>query len=300
MTTKSVMCSAVLHAFIIGLMLMDFSLARSAENKTPPALLMVDLTKVQISDKTNLPPKVKKTKPVQAQKKAPPPPQKKVDKVTSTKVKAPAPKPEPPKPKPQPPVKDAAPVIEPKKVEKKEPPKKQEKPKAEPTPPPKTEEKKATAKRYDLKNLLTSVEKVRKNAPPVQTPTETSELPPQNDGIEGGTEGSFSQILTVSERDLIATQLKKCWNVDAGAEGIDNMIVEIRATVNKDGSIRDAKIVNMKSNPAFRSVAESARRAVHICDSRGSFKILAEKYADHYKDWKELFLRFNPLDGGVF
>ena len=27
------------------------------------------------------------------------------------------------------------------------------------------------------------------------------------------------------------------------------------------------------------------------------FRILAEKYADHYGDWKEISLRFNPLEG---
>ena len=55
--------------------------------------------------------------------------------------------------------------------------------------------------------------------------------------------------------------------------------------------------------PAFKSLSESARRAVFICDKKGDdspFKILADNYADHYKDWKELHLNFNPMDANVF
>lgn len=295
MSSKSFVSSAVLHGAVITLMAFNLSFGRMDEHQTPPALLMVDLTKVQVADKTNLPPKVKA---VQTRKKTPKPQEKpKVLKSKSTVVKAP-----PrvmPKPKPSKPVKDAAPIIEPPKpiakkkltkVEKKE------------TTVSKNTDKK-TAKKYDMKNLLASVEKIRKVPTQTVVPDDEEDLPRQNDGIENGTEGSFTQALTVSERDLIATQLKKCWNVDAGAVGIDDMLIEIRAFVNKDGRVRDVTILNMKNDPSFRAVAESARRAVLICDDKGTespFRILADKYADHYGEWKELFLHFNPMDGGVF
>jgi len=279
--------SAVLHGVILTLMTMEFSFAHY-DKVPPPAILMVDLTKVQIADKTNLPPRVK---PVQKKKNEPKTPPKPVP----AKQVAPSP-PDPPKPKPipEPPAPKAVPVVEKSKPETK--PKPDVKPKKpEPKTPP---QKKSGA---DLKSLLASVEKVRQNAP-VSTAPEPEEMH-VSDGIEGGSDGSLSQILTISERDLIASQLSKNWNVDAGKEGIEDMIVEIRVLVNKDGSVREVKILNPPSDPVRRSVAESAKRAVLICDRKGDespFKILAEKYADHYGDWKSMILRFSPVDGRIF
>jgi len=288
MSKGAFISSAVLHGVILTLMTMEFSFAHF-DKTPPPALLMVDLTKVQIADKTNLPPKAqpqkKQTKPV-----TPKPPTPRPTKVTP-KI------PDPPKPKPIPetPQPKAVPIVE--KTQPKPETKKTSKSKLEPEP--KTPPKKQASS--DLKSLLASVDKVRQKAPTPAPSPEPEELR-MSDGIEGGTEGSLSQILTISERDLIANQLSQCWNVDAGKEGIETMIVEIRAQVNKDGTVRDVKIMNMPSDPVRRSVAESAKRAVLICDKKGDespFKILAEKYADHYSDWKLMTLRFNPLTGGV-
>ncbi|MDY6407821.1 MAG: hypothetical protein SPL08_03865 [Pseudomonadota bacterium] len=268
-------------------MTMEFSFAQF-DKAPPPAILMVDLTKIQIADKTNLPPKVKPLQKKKAESKVLPKP-------LPTKQVAPKPA-DPPKPKPisELPVPNAASVVEKPKTAIKPKQKPAEKSKPKSTTPPK----KQTG--ADLKSLLASVEKVRQKAP-ISTIPEPEEMR-VSDGIEGGTDGSLSQILTVSERDLIAGQLSKCWNVDAGKEGIENMIIEIRAWVNKDGTVRDVKILNMPSDPVRVSVAESARRAILICDKKeeeSPFKILSRKYADHYGEWKTMILRFNPMTGHV-
>ena len=83
-------------------------------------------------------------------------------------------------------------------------------------------------------------------------------------------------------------------------ERADEIVVEIKAWINKDGTVRDVKIMNNMSIPSFTTVAESAKRAVYVCNNKGvdsPFRILAEKYSDHYGDWKEISLRFNPLQG---
>lgn len=242
--------------------------------------MMVDLTKVKISNKTNLPQKA-----IAQKKKVEPKSQKKVEE----KKSAPKPTPKPvqksePKPIVKPketPQKSAVPVKAPvsKKEEKQEIPKKQEK-----------------KINTDLQNLLASVEKVRK-APTVK---EIQEEPVDNKGIQGGTEGRIDQILTISERDFLASELQKCWNVNAGVERADEIIVEIKAWINKDGTVRDVKIMNNMPISSFNTVAESAKRAVYVCNNKGldsPFRILAEKYGDHYGDWKEISLRFNPLKG---
>lgn len=300
MSKSAFISSAVLHGVVLTLIAMEFSFARF-NAPPPPAILMVDLTKVKISDKTNLPKKaeVKKTQ-KKAEAKPIPPKPKNPPKVQSTKVAEKKPDPPKPQPKPQPPVKDSVKVVEPPKPKKEEKkPEKKETPKTTPPTPPKKEEAKPSDK---LKSLLTSVEKVRKTATVSPTSVPTSSEQNVTEGIEGGTDGSLSQILTISERDLIATQLSKCWNIDPGKKDIDTAIIEIRIFVNKDGSVREANILNKKSDPVFQSVADSARRAVWICDKdpeKSPFKMLAEKYADHYGDWKTILLRFNPQTGGV-
>ena len=301
MSKGAFISSAVLHGVVLTLIAMEFSFARF-NAPPPPAILMVDLTKVKISDKTNLPPKTEvKKEQKKAEAKPIPPKPKDPPKAQPTKVQEK--KPEPPKPKPQPPAKDSAKIIEPPKPKKEEKkPAKKETPKPTPVPPPKSEEPKKPQPADKLKSLLTSVEKVRKTAPTSAPPAPLPMDQQVTTGIEGGSDGSLSQILTISERDLIASQLTKCWNIDPGKKDIDDAIVEIRVSVNKDGSVRDVQVVNSKQNGVFQSVADSARRAVWICDKdpeKSPFKMLAEKYTDHYTDWKTILLRFNPKTGGV-
>lgn len=298
MRKQAYIFSTVMHAGILLLMWADWSFSFQEFDKTNTPVIMVDLKKVQISDVTNLPPKVQK-----APKPAPAKTQPKVDKTPATKT-AVAPKPaEPVKPREQPKQKDAAKAIEsPKREEKKTPPKKKPEPKKNTAQTSAKTDKKAV--QSDLKSLLASVDKIKKPARPssqtTQAPTTGQEV---QDGIEGGTGGSLMQPLTISEKDLIVNKLRGCWNVDAGATGIDDMVIEVRAYVARDGRIKDVKILNMKNDPSFRSVAESARRAVYICDALGDespFKLLADTRLSSYDAWKEIFVRFRPLDGGVF
>ena len=296
MSNKAFISSAVLHGIVLTLMAMDFSFARFDNPPPPPAILMVDLSKVKIADKTNLPPKVtvkpKKEAQKSAAKQATPTPTKTV----KTQIQ-PSP---PPKPAPTPPAKNAAPVVEPSKnTEKKKQANKENITPKKAEPDPKTATKPSTEDK--LKSLLASVDKVKRNAPTQPNVSEPKEMQ-INEGIEGGTEGSLSQVLSISERDLIASRLSACWNLDPGKKDIENIIIEVRVSVNKDGRVRDVEILNKTLNAVHRSVAESAKRAVRVCDQDGDkspFHILAEKYAEHYGDWKSMTLRFNPMTGGI-
>lgn len=272
MQRKALLLSLGLHAVLIGLMFADFHFAKEY-TKAPPAILMVDLTKVKIADKTNLPQK-------SVAKKEQAKPTSKPDK-TKQQVKTPEPKPQPkeaPKPK-------EAVAVQPKKEEKK-----QEATKPAPQP-------KSKKPDYNLKSLLASVEKVRQD-----TPAPSAEHSP-SEALDNGTEGRMDQLLTISDKDFIASKLRDCWNIDGGAQNIDEIVVQIRVLVNQDGSVREAKIMNNMNLPAFKSLSESARRAVYICAQKGAdspFKILSDHYGDHYQDWKELYLNFNPMDANVF
>ena len=158
-----------------------------------------------------------------------------------------------------------------------------------------------------FKTLLASVDGIKTGMGYADAQTEAEVDPDEvvTEGIEGGQGGSYMQELSVSEKDLIGIKLRECWNLDAGVRGVHNMLIEIRVYLNQDGTVKDAKILNQtkyNKDTAFRSVAESARRAVYICDKKkeeSPFRIFPKHYEQSYDTWKTLLLRFNPFDGGV-
>lgn len=121
-------------------------------------------------------------------------------------------------------------------------------------------------------------------------------------GIEGGnSNGSYFSDLTISETDAIASLLRQNWNLDPGAIGIDGMMVEIRVHLMRDGTIQEIEFVDksrFNSDPSYRSVAESAQRAV-IATQQAFKEVFGQKYADKYEVWQTLRLYFDPLDKGV-
>ncbi|MBO4519959.1 MAG: hypothetical protein J5787_02010 [Alphaproteobacteria bacterium] len=158
-----------------------------------------------------------------------------------------------------------------------------------------------------FKTLLASVDGIKSGMgyADAQTEAEVDADEIVTEGIEGGQGGSYMQELSVSEKDLIGIKLRECWNLDAGVRGVQNMLIEIRVFLDKDGTVKDAKILNKtkyNKDAAFRSVAESARRAVYICDKKNEespFRLFSKNYEEAYDTWKTLLLRFNPFDGGV-
>lgn len=285
--------SLLLHIALVVFVAVDWGLwSHTRREIAPPAPLMIDLNKVQIASKTNLPPLVNQKK----QPKVQPVPEKKPEVKKAEPKKAPPkvqPKPQPQPKQPQPEAIKPAPVPENKQAAQ------AVAPVAPVAPAPTPEATKTSASALD--DLLASVEKIKKTPQP--------KLPPQpltgmevNKGIEGGTGGSLTQVLSVSEMDFVSSRLRGCWHVDAGREGIEKMIVEIKAFVSPDGRVIDVKMAHHYSGPLL-TIAESAVRAVYICDNLGDespFKILADKYPNRYQDWRELNLRFNPLEDGVF
>lgn len=307
---KAVKKSLLLHLIVFLMMIVDLPLFwsnRATLNQVP---IIVDLKNVKISEMTNLPPKAKFGKEDKAASKVKRKVEEKYtkDEAHQEKVKSKAKAqeetaetkeaPKPPKQdflvapqpkKPKVPVKKAAPKPAPKPQLKKPQPQK-EAPKA------KDEPKLANP----LKSLLASVDALEKetgNKSGTATIKEGTDV--ANMGIEGGTGGSYFSELSISEIDAIAGRLRACWNLDPGAQGIKDMIIEVRVFLNKDGTVRDAKILDMSrysSDKAFRSVAESARRAVYVCQP---YSIFANRYADKYDMWKTMLLRFNPLDASI-
>lgn len=219
---------------------------------------------------------------------APPEPEKK-----PTPEKKPEPKKEPKRP----PVPTSKPKPKPQPKPEKQPEKKPEDTK-------KKQEEQSKVRSNALKSLLQEIDNDKnidigaKN----QKAMIKEGTPVKNMGIEGGnSQGSYFSDLTISETDAIASLLRQNWNLDPGAMGVEGMMVEIRVFLERDGSIRDIEFVNQaryNTEPNYRSVAESARRAV--IQTQQAFKeVFGQKYADKYEVWNTLRLYFDPLDKGV-
>ncbi len=313
---QSLYKSLALHFVVFLLIMVDIPLFWHNKTTLNQVPIIVDLNNVKISEMTNLPPKAKMGKEDKAASKV----KRKIENnYTKEEPKKDDKRPTAKEPEEETAPEEAAPT-EPKKDYLVAPqPKKPKAPKKKPTPPvpaakpkpkpkPKPEVKKEQKQpekgkpqlANPLKSLLASVDALEKEVGNINqeaTIKEGTEV--NNMGIEGGTGGSYFSELSISEIDAIAGRLRACWNLDPGAMGIKDMIIEIRAFLNKDGSVRKVDIINTSrynSDAHFRSVADSARRAVYIC---APYSIFADKYADKYDKWNTMLLRFNPLDGQI-
>lgn len=320
--------SVALHVAVFIIFVMDLPMLFKPKMTIGQAPIIVDLKDVKLGEMTNLPPKAvfgeeekkatvtEKTPPkfTQDEPKNEPEPEPEPQKIETPKQDFvdtnPEPKPEPvkkeePKPTPKPePKPQNKPVPAPQK--KPTPPKPAQKPENKPKPKEAEKPKEVKTVSNPLKSLMDSVNSLEKEigeqntSAVIKTGTEV-----MNMGVEGGTGGSYFSDLTITETDAIAGKLRECWNFDPGHRDVENMIIEIRAFLNQDGTVRDVKVVDTaryNSDPHFRAAADSARRAVVICqDHKGVnvYKIFAEKYADKYKIWNTLLLKFNPMDASV-
>ncbi len=99
--------------------------------------------------------------------------------------------------------------------------------------------------------------------------------------------------LSMSEIDNIRYQIQKNWNVPAGARDAQDMIVTLRIQLAQDGTVRNVSVVNstrMGSDPFFRSMAESAVRAVNVT---GRIRNLSP---DKYHIWRDMQINFDPRE----
>jgi hypothetical protein len=177
----------------------------------------------------------------------------------------PPPKPAPPKPKPE--------------------PKPQQLAQAEPKP----DNSKSSEMAFDnlLKNLTKTPALPQQDAKPQRTQVAAAAPPSSQPKAPLGSQ------LTASELDLVREQIARCWNINAGARDAKDLVVEIRAAVQPDGTVARADIVDQgrMGDPLWRAAAESARRAF-FNPACTPLKLPPEKYAT----WKDLVVDFSPKD----
>jgi TonB family protein len=270
----AVLVSIALHAVLVGFVI--FGLPIFWQSEPLPGAIGIELA--QLSDITAAPKVQKEGKPNNKQ-----PAQQTAMKEEAPKKETPPPPPNPPAAAAPPPPEEeevAEPIPDPAAEKKKEEEKKkaqeqkkkkaeEEKKKKEAERKKKEEEIKKKQQKKDeeaLDTLLANVLEQKPAPEPEEKPAKKAEAKPAEPSTGPQTENVSEIPLTASEEDGIRGQIERNWNLGslAGAPDLTGMVIEVRITLQPDGTVTGAKVINSSNNPMFRQAGESAIRAIMI------------------------------------
>ena len=105
---------------------------------------------------------------------------------------------------------------------------------------------------------------------------------------------SFATGLTLSEEDALRAQIFGCWSVPLGLPYDEDLLVRIKLSLKKDGTITKSEILdhqrmNRPGQKFYKVLAESALRAVRLCQP-------LKVPPTGYDKWKDIQLNFNPTE----
>jgi hypothetical protein len=96
--------------------------------------------------------------------------------------------------------------------------------------------------------------------------------------------------MTLSEIDALRARISQCWSPPVGGLGADAIRVKLRLQLGSDGMLANRpQVVNRDGSPFFQAAADSAVRAVMLCQP---YQLPATKYAL----WKDMILNFDPRE----
>ncbi|MBE7637969.1 energy transducer TonB [Sneathiella sp. P13V-1] len=310
----SALISAALHLIILIVMYTGLPLFQDPEVLEQPRVIEVDL--VEIADITNLPKPEPKPEKKPDPKPEPPKPEPKPE------PPKPAPKPEPPKPEPPKPEPKPEPVPEPEPAPEPEP-EPVPTPKPEPKPEPKEEvkpeekqalpvpkprvrpkpetvkaetkkEEKKPEKKFDLSQISALLDKKKREKASQKTEeSDTKKSQSAEKVTSSSSKGADRSLpLSISEKDAFRRQVEKCWNPPTGSVKAEDLIVTVKISLNKDGTVKGRpEIVRSGSygNRFEKIAAESAVRAVLQCQP---YKLPIAKF----ERWRDTVLKFDPRE----
>jgi outer membrane biosynthesis protein TonB len=106
----------------------------------------------------------------------------------------------------------------------------------------------------------------------------------------GASTGAAAQ-LSQSEIDALRARLVQCWNPPPGLDAASKIYVVLRVLFKPDGSMsREPILVEATASPLGPTLAESAKRALLSCQPFTMLK------PEHYDQWKDLELKFDPRE----
>jgi outer membrane biosynthesis protein TonB len=283
---KAALYSAGLHLLVIAFTLLGLPALFSSRFEAETAIVVEVVTMAEkpaaqpaTPPKPQPPPQAPKVEfppeppapeppPPPAAEKVPPPPEPKAE-----------PKPEPPKPiaKPEPPKPDPQPKPTPPQEVAKAVPEPQRKPQ-----PPKPDE---------FETLLKDLARERDARRPPPTPAPQQRPQPQ----VAARSAIDEQRLAASIGQMVMSQIQRCWSIPSGVKDVEKTTVTVRISLSPDGSLAGAPVVEshqrMSEDPTFRTVAESALRAL-----RNQRCMPLKLPYEHYETWKYIALNFDPKE----
>lgn len=208
------------------------------------------------------------------------------------KPQAPAPetkKPEPPKPAPPklvtppPPAAEQQAAVIPDKPIEKEPEQKKPEPKPEEK---KQPEKKKAEEKPKPDKAKQEFDALLKNLAQ-ETPAPETEEKPKKNATPAPAEPTTGQVtdlvndvpLTMAEQDGIRSAIEERWNIPLGMANITSYVVMLRLHLTQDGIVTGIDVLDSSNDPGFRTVADSARRAILLTQNElGRLPIPPDKY----------------------
>lgn len=124
-------------------------------------------------------------------------------------------------------------------------------------------------KEFDPGKIAALLNKVPDSAaPPAGSSRERDRNLPR--GPEAGAPEGRDDRLTASEVAMISVMMrsavKRCWNINSGLEGAEELAVVVQIRLKPDGALDGApQVMNRQSNPYFADAANSALRAIVQC-----------------------------------
>ncbi len=144
-----------------------------------------------------------------------------------------------------------------------------------------------------MKMMEKTVTEVSKTKPtPKPSPPAPAAAPPAPPQTASLSNPNLQAVLV--EEDAVRKTIAPCWNIDPGALNYKSLQVELKLTLNRDGTVMAAEIQNTAkyySDPQYRAAADSARRAV-LNDRCHKLPLPPDQYAN----WQTTYLRFDPKD----
>ena len=262
--TKSIFLSLIFHSAMIIITAMTLPFMKRSPIDLPP-ILSVDL--IQITDTTSIPFAAKAAKTLEEIKK------KEEERVVSEQ----APPSEKKKEKP-----DRIPLPEDLNKEKKQIVKKKQNPEE-------VKEQIRQASEFEKKELFDPNQIA---ALIDKSKEETAETLKKADKLtQSSKKTSFASSLTLSQEDALKAQIFGCWSLPLGLPYQENLLVRIKLRLRPDGTVLRSEILdharmNMPGQGFYKVLAESALRAIRICQP-------LRVPPTGYEKWKDLQLNFD-------
>ncbi len=138
----------------------------------------------------------------------------------------------------------------------------------------------------DLNTIAALIDKKKENL---------SEIKKDQDKISQSTDNTMDYSkLTLSEEDALKAQIFTCWSVPIGLPFSEDLLVRVKLQLKPDGTVDKLEMLdhikmNTPGQEKFRTLADSVRRAIQLCNP-------LKVPTSGYERWKNMILNFDARD----